>query len=225
MGLDGVELVMAVEEEFQIAISDSEAFECTTVRKLVELVHSRLRHTSKDPCPSQHSFYMARQKLIGLFHVQRKEVKPDTNLEEIIPRKKRKKLWKELTTALSEGEFFQSRLVRPKWVTYSSFPAFFLLPCAILAFWFDFPFTLALISSLPVYVVLEWATRSLFSLEFPDGMSQVKDLIKLVKSLDSRTWSKEEVFAKIRTITVAQLGIDESLVTLDARFIDDLGVG
>jgi len=34
MGLDGVELVMAVEEEFQIAISDSEANECSTVRKL-----------------------------------------------------------------------------------------------------------------------------------------------------------------------------------------------
>ena len=52
MGLDGVELVMAVEEEFQIAISDSEASDCTTVRKLVELVNSRLRHDSKDPCPS-----------------------------------------------------------------------------------------------------------------------------------------------------------------------------
>ena len=76
----------------------------------------------------------------------------------------------EVTTALSEGEFFRGRLVRPKWMTYSSFPAFLLLPCATLKFWFDFPFTLALISSLPVYAVLEWATRWLFCVEFPDGM-------------------------------------------------------
>ena len=110
-------------------------------------------------------------------------------------------------------------------MTYSSFPVFLLLPCAILKFWYDFPFTLALISSLPVYVVLEWATRRLYSVEFPDGMSKVKDLIKLVKSLDSRTWTSEEVFVKIRTITAEQLGVDESLVTLDAKFVDDLGFG
>ena len=84
MGLDGVELVMAVEEEFQIAISDSEANECSTVRKLVELVHSRLRHSSTDPCPSQHSFYHARRNLISILQAQRNEIKPDTNLEEIV---------------------------------------------------------------------------------------------------------------------------------------------
>jgi acyl carrier protein len=224
MGLDGVELVMAVEEEFQIAISDSESNECTTVGKLVELVHSRLRHSSKDPCPSQHSFYLARQKLIDLLHVQRNEIKPDTNLEEIFPKKNRKNLWKEVTTSMSEGEFFRGRLDRPKWMSYSSFPAFLLLPCAILKFLYGFPFTLALISSLPIYVVLEWATRRLFSVEFPDGMSKVKDLIKLVKSLDSKTWTKEDVFIKIRTITAEQLGIDASLVTLDAKFVDDLGL-
>lgn len=163
--------------------------------------------------------------MIGLLHVQRNQIRPDTKLEQIIPKKNRKNVWMEVTAALSEGEFFQGRLVRPKWMTYSTFPAFFLLPSAILKFWTDFPITLALISSLPVYVLLEWTTRLLFSVEFPDDMSQVKDLIKLVKSLDSRTWSKEEVFAKIRTITAEQLGIDESLVTLEARFIDDLGVG
>ena len=113
MGLDGVELLMAVEEEFQIAISDSEASECTTVGKLVELVHSRLRHTTKDPCPSQHSFYLARQKLITLLHIPRSVIKPDTKLEEIVPKKNRKKLWKELIHALSSGDFFKYRLVRP----------------------------------------------------------------------------------------------------------------
>jgi hypothetical protein len=55
-------------------------------------------------------------------------------------------------------------------------------------------------------------------------MSQVKDLIKLVKSLDSKTWSEEEVFAKVRVITAEQLGVNESQVTLDAKFIDDLGL-
>jgi acyl carrier protein len=222
MGLDGVELVMAVEDEFQIAISDSEANECSTVRKLVELVHSRLRQSSTDLCPSQRSFYLARQKLISILHTPRKKIKPETELSEIIPKKNRKKLWSEVTTALADGVFYHNRLVRPKWMTYGLLPAFFVLACAYF-FWLGFPVALSLISTLPVFIVLEQITR-LFSTEFPEGMSQVKDLIKLVKSLDSKTWSAEEVFVKVRAITAEQLGVDESQVTLDAKFIDDLGL-
>jgi acyl carrier protein len=224
MGLDGVELVMAVEEEFQIAISDSEVAECTTVGKLVKLVHSRLRHSNTEPCPSQHSFYLARQKLISFLHIPREKIKPETKLEEIIPKKNRKRLWSQVTTAMAaDGVFYHNRLVRPKWMTYGLLPAFFVMPCAYLL-WIGFPFALSLISALPVFIFFERITR-LFSTEFPNKMSQVKDLIKLIKSLNSKTWSEEEVFVKIRGITAKQLGIDESLVTLDAKFIDDLGAG
>jgi len=222
MGLDGVELVMAVEEEFQMAISDSEASDCTTVRKLVELVHSRLRHTSKDPCSSQHTFYLARQKLISILHIPRQKIKPETKLDELIPTKNRKRLWRELTTALADGVFFHNRLVRPKWVTRGLLPAFIILYLAI-HFWLGFPFATSLTYTLLLFVLLERLTL-LYRNDFPDGMSQVKDLIKLVKSLDSKTWTEEEVFIKIRAITAEQLGVDESQVTLDARFIDDLGL-
>ena len=37
MGLDGVELILAIEEEFQIAISDAEASESDTVEKVVDM--------------------------------------------------------------------------------------------------------------------------------------------------------------------------------------------
>lgn len=140
-----------------------------------------------------------------------------------MPTKERKRLWGEVSTALAAGVFAHNQLVRPKWITYGLLPAFFVFLCAFF-YRFGFPFALSLISTLPVFILLERITR-LFSTEFPDEMSQVKDLIKLVKSLDSKTWSEAEVFAKIRAITVDQLGIDESLITLDARFIDDLGLG
>lgn len=223
MGLDGVELVMAIEKEFQIAISDSEATECETVGKLVKLVHSRLRHSNAESCPSQHSFYLARQILISFLHIPREKIKPETRLDKIIPNKNRKRFWSQITKELADGVFLHNRLVRPKWMTYGLIPAAFVLPCAYFL-WIGFPFALSLIITLPVFIIIELLTR-LFRIEFPHGMSQVKDLVKLVKSLDSKTWSEEEVFVKIRVITSDQLGVDESLVTLDARFIDDLGAG
>jgi len=222
MGLDSVELVMAVEEDFQIAISDSEASDCATVRKLVELVYSRLRHTSKDPCPSQHSFYLARQKLMSALHIPRQNIRPETDLNEIIPKKNRKRVWSEVSTALADGVFYQNQLVGPKWMTYGLLPGFFVLPC-ICFLCIGFPVALSLISALPVYIILKQTTRP-FIIEFPDGMSQVKDLVKLVRSLDSKIWSEEDVYIKIRAITAEQLGVDESLVTPDARFVEDLGL-
>lgn len=54
MGLDGVELLMTIEEEFKFTISDAEAAELDTVGKVVDLVHARLRQNAEEPCPSQH---------------------------------------------------------------------------------------------------------------------------------------------------------------------------
>ncbi|HHW19092.1 MAG TPA: acyl carrier protein [Firmicutes bacterium] len=35
--------------------------------------------------------------------------------------------------------------------------------------------------------------------------------------------AQDEIFEKVKKIIVDQLGVDESLVTMDASFIDDLG--
>lgn len=41
MGLDAVEIVMAVEEEFRICISDAEATECRTPGIMIDLVATK----------------------------------------------------------------------------------------------------------------------------------------------------------------------------------------
>ena len=43
MGLDAVEIVMAVEDEFGITISDAEAAECRTPRMIIDLVVSKIQ--------------------------------------------------------------------------------------------------------------------------------------------------------------------------------------
>jgi acyl carrier protein len=224
MGLDAVELIMAIEEEFQIAISDSEAAECTTVQDLVELIFSRVRQAGGAQCPSQQCFYLVRKKLSDTLGIQRRAIKPETKLEQIIPKENREKVWGEIVGSLVEGGIFRGQLVRPKWMTWGLLPASLILPLVLFMMFLNFPFFLALVFSLPFFI-LTYGTTRLYSTDFPDGMTTVKDMIKLVKSLDPRTWSEQEVFIKIRAITAEQLGIDESQVTPEARFIDDLGMG
>ena len=51
MGLDGVEIVLAVEEEFGIAIDDADAANLTTPRRLVDYVFERLHGGAGDHPP------------------------------------------------------------------------------------------------------------------------------------------------------------------------------
>ena len=93
MGLDGIELIMAVEEEFKIVIADVEAASCTTVGKLVELVFSRLKQNEGVPCPSQHGFYVVRRKVREFLDLGRFRVRPETRLDELIGRTDRRQVW------------------------------------------------------------------------------------------------------------------------------------
>ncbi len=59
-------------------------------------------------------------------------------------------------------------------------------------------------------------------------MLKKKMIVKNIKLTDARggeliTMSSEEVFEKVKSIIVEQLGVTEATVTMEASFIDDLG--
>ena len=104
MGLDIVELVMAIEEEFQIAISDADVNQCDTVGNVVDLVYSRVRKDADETCPSQHGFYVVRKKLMGILGVPRSQIRPDTRLDELIQERKRRFYWKRIVEELTHDK-------------------------------------------------------------------------------------------------------------------------
>ena len=116
MGLDGVELVLATEEEFQIAISDEEAVKCETPGMLADLVYSKLRKSKNEICPSMHGFYVVRKKMMDYFSLPREKIRPDSKLDELIEKKNRRKIWKDFLRTLSDGKTMYAPLSRPGWV-------------------------------------------------------------------------------------------------------------
>jgi len=223
MGLDGVELVLAVEKEFKIDISDSDAEQCFTIGNLVDLVYARLRHNVDEPCPSQQGFYVVRRQMVNLLGLKRSQIKPETRFEDIIDRKNRRKMWRDLVRSLTGQKTFRLSLVHSKWMNLLVilvFPATTFV-CIVAFTWL--PFEIALFLAVIVGIIGNRLTVP-FKREFPAEFSQVQNLIRFVKTLDLKTWTKEEVFQKIKKITVDLLGVKESQVTLDARFVDDLEI-
>lgn len=223
MGLDGVELVMEVEDEFKIALSNEEASQTTTVGQLVDLVFSRLRHDKREPCPSQHGFYVIRRHLIDLLAVERSVIRPDTRLEDLMPMIGRKRLWRRLLRSITGTEDQWCKLVRPRWMNLL---VFLILPgLAFLGSLFPHRVSWegAVLGGVVLAIILGGVTTP-FKTAFPTKFSQVKDLVKFVKTLDSRSWSREAVFEKIKPIIVRELNVKESAVTLEAHFVKDLGL-
>jgi hypothetical protein len=60
MGLDGVELVMSIEEGFGVTIADAEAEACVTPAAVIDLVFGKLRASDERVCISQRACFLQR---------------------------------------------------------------------------------------------------------------------------------------------------------------------
>ncbi len=93
MGLDAVELVMAVEEKFGISITDEEATKTLTVGDLKQLIRGKLDVADADGCLTQRAFHLIRKNATAEFDILRRNLRPDTPLETVVPQSARRESW------------------------------------------------------------------------------------------------------------------------------------
>jgi hypothetical protein len=114
MGLDTVEFVIAVEEKFGIKIEDAEAVECTTPRKLTDLILSKLEKTDEATCITQRAFHVLRRAFRKVLSVPRGDFRPETPLARLVPAKERRKVWQDIRTEVGAERW--PDFVRPQWL-------------------------------------------------------------------------------------------------------------
>ena len=99
MGLDFVEIIIAVEEAFQIAIPDADAERMRTPRNMVEYVMSRIGSEKDSRCLEQRAFYRLRRAIMQVFERPRKAIRPNTRWQEIITHRQTRHNWELLHQA------------------------------------------------------------------------------------------------------------------------------
>ncbi len=114
MGLEFVEMVLDLEDEFGISIADEEANKLTTVGAVIDYVRSRVKSADSGRCATSVSFYRIRRFLVEEFELKRSEVRPDSVLDQLIPIHKRRSFWKKLRNT------FGGRLPRLRWPLWLS---------------------------------------------------------------------------------------------------------
>lgn len=243
MGLDGVEIVMKVEEAFGITIEDSEAEKTVTPGQLIDLVLSKVGRTIDEACLTQRAFHRLRVSLMRRLGIQRHQIRPDTSLGSLFPRSTRKENFRQISREIGLGK--EIEFVRPDWLMLLILMVIFSGGITIAVFFASHPVTSP---NLVLNVVLwpspivagalfvasfGWiaflSTRST-CIEFSPSVATIGNLSRwivvnapeVVKAQPGR-WSREQVSEIIREIVIDTLGCEKEYRE-DAHFVKDLGL-
>jgi acyl carrier protein len=229
---------METEERFGIKIPDEEASQVRTVGEFLGCVLAHLPHGPAVRCHTAAAFYRLRRALVDTLCIGRREVRPQTRLADLLPAVKvRRQTWKGLQNRLA---LRLTDLERPGWLKKvinlgaiaSSLYVLALnlgtdgrrvsvscVMAAILA---------GLISLIPYYGLAYLLTRSLARC-LPEKCATVGQAAKAILAGNYGSFANKtsgadwrEVWAVLRTVISEQLGVKESELTFDQRFVEDL---
>jgi acyl carrier protein len=236
MGLDAVEIVMEVEKAFDIRLEDAEVENMLTPRDMIEVVMSKITQVEAEGCLTQRAFHLLRAALLLQLPTKRRDIAPQTRMADLAPRAHRKILLECLATEL--GTRPMPILVRPKWLVHLLVVCSIALGIAVAVLIFRHGlwehrgalFFTAIITALGTGFLARAATCAC-CFEFPPQAATMGDLsrwilahkMNLVSSTPGK-WTREQVAARIRDITIEQLGCAKAYRE-DASFVQDLGLG
>ncbi len=218
MGLDTVELVMAIEDEFGIVIHDDEAELMATPGQVADYVMERVRTRKEDPNASQAAFYRLRTMLMREFGIARHEIRPGMPLQRVLGHDVRGN-WKKLSKALGSRPL--PKLERSTFLVVGGVAG---IPLAMAAGFWSAGASLGM--AVFACCVLMFAAERLsmpWASVVPSGMHTLDALVPYAGGASSAVWTRPEVLARITAITAEQLGIPLEKVHEDAHFVNDLG--
>jgi acyl carrier protein len=240
MGLDSVELVMAVEEDFQLTFEEDEISGIVTVDDFYQLIlksldkSNKLDNSSETRCLTSHTFYQLRKTLINELGIPRSQLFPKQEMATLLPKQARRAQWDTLTKALCLP---LPELSRPTWFSsLLTYGVLFWLIGSLLGRFFDFLTAWEAGISVGLALGFAWLAYWLskpLAIYFAPEMTTLGETTKTVlyrnfskiRSLaDKKQWNEKEIWEVYKRIIVEQLGVKPENVVKSACFVEDLGM-
>jgi acyl carrier protein len=216
MGLDGVELVLALEESFGVALTDEEAARSVTPAIIIDVIFGKLRASENQYCIAMRAFHLLRKAMVETLHIPRRSVTLSTDVRRFKAGKTDRQIWEELKTALHARRW--PPLARPTWLVaclwFLSIGTF----CALLI---SFNGGVAAVGGGAVAIVTSRGTRS-FRVCIPSRCARVRSLVPFAATSEGISWTRAQVAALVRKVVIEQLALQEGQYREDARFVEDL---
>jgi hypothetical protein len=215
MGLDIIELFLAVEDTFQIHIPDEEASEVRTVGDLHGLVAAKLQQNEEPKrCLTSAAFYRTRRGIVDGVGVERRGIRPATLLEVILPLRRRREKWRSIQAAMN---LKLPGLQHPGWIQIGLLTAGVVLTVAPAIHYRSSVVSILLLFFLGLVAggLLIKLTPAL-AVAFPNHDATVGELAKDVLVLNHGRlaeemggWNRSEIWTTLRRLIVKQTGVTQ----------------
>ena len=235
MGLDSVEILMEIEDVFDIQLEDAEAEKMRTPGDLIESVLSKVSRADVTVCLTQRAFNLLRKALLRALPLKRRQIAPAVPLGDLVAKNARDHLIARLATELNTGPL--PELVRPPWLERLLGGLALTTGLGVLLALFILAPSwsgglMFFVSALAAVLVgfLAWIVTSAFCTEFPPLAATVGDLARwvmvhkpdLARPSPGR-WTREQIAARVREIIIEKLDCADTYRE-DALLVKDLGL-
>jgi acyl carrier protein len=228
MGLDGVEIVMEVEEHFGVSISDDEAGGVRTVGDMVDLIEARVKRREATGCLSLPWFLKVRRLARDVKQQPGLRLRPATRVADVLHPNERKMVWrglKELVDLPLGGLRRPSPIMLIEALMVVASPILLFVSLATL----QTSLAIASVAFAFGAWVLMVITRPLKTVP-PKGYETFGEITQRLVGLEAAaigypTNARELIFADLALIVSEQLGVDLEKVKPEARFVEDLNIG
>lgn len=232
MGLDGVEILMEVEETFNISIAEHQSPKIRTVGDLYALVLNQTRNLEHDSeaCLSATTFYELRRHLREYLE-DASSLRPDWIVNETFPKRLRRLKWQSLAEQM---DLRFPNLERPRWIV--SITTLVVLVITCLTFWFLLTTVGLSAAILLTTIVLPLAVAVAVKITIPcqqlpgDAFQTYGGLVDQLIAMNygklserKQIWNPTDIWRILQTIISEQLGVKKEQVTPEANFAHDLG--
>lgn len=233
MGLESVELLMEVEKTFDIQVPDSEAKSIKTVGDFYNSVWDKIKDKENKKCMSAMVYYRFRKLIVSKIGIQNKDLKLDTDINDLIPREIRKSKWIEIQTDFEyklPSLDLPQRLNRLLTIIKLSIVIISILISVFLFSIYDKPksyfFLIPIIGLSIVHIIIIVSTPYRTDIKQDSVRELIKYILfnnyhKISLSYGSNRLEMENV---ISNIIHENFGIDYELIKPEAAIVNDLGI-
>ena len=245
MGLDGVELIMEVEDEYGIKLPDEEASKFRTLGDLFDAILRRLDGRQLSPCVYSPLFYELRRAIVDVVGGEPRAIRPRTKWSELIAAGREREIWRAIETRFGSPlpALVHTRRVERFIFAIGGFASVVIILLGVaVVLMFPKPLEIALYGALAftffTIVIIGAVLAITFRLArpyasvIPQSCKSLRDtcyVVARLRRIATRQHrppsSDREAWETLRTIVAEQLGVDGSSLKRETRFVEDLNVG
>lgn len=225
MGLDSVEFVMEVEDEFDIKARDATWESCRTVKDVVEVVHNVLKERAifdSAVCPTARAFYECKQVLKERYGKGIRP-RPGDSLNDLIPPLDRQVVLEKMSITI---DALPPKMHAPLWVELLFKSVVW--PSIVLTLAFVYILNRSIGSAVGaavfVAIVLGLCWLCIPKSRFPRELETLGDVARGTRRGSTESMDYSHIVERVRKLAAEQVGMPIDQVLLESRFVEDIGM-